>query len=332
MKKLVHLFIFIISVFWIFTLASCGDDKNPLDATGQKKLIKIGSFNGNAGEIREVLVNGNYAYLADWDNGLHIVDISNKTKPAEKLIYDANKRITGVYGYDNYLFVDGIEINYIEILNITSPLNPVNIANIDSIGWVYDIVVQDTLLFIAAGAEGLLVYSISDINHPQFISSFRKDFSCRIIGLDITGQTAFLADDFFAMRIIDLSIADTLQEIIKIPTSESVYDICVENYRAYLACGDLGVLIYNAQNPVQPELIGFYSDDTTFTYSVEIRDNLVYASDLNKSLYILDVSNPDSCKKIASFVTNSGVYGFYVDGDYIYVAAGTDGMYILEYN
>jgi hypothetical protein len=59
-------------------------------------------------------VVGNYAYVADYDRGLHIVDVSNQMHPAEAGFYDTPGWSYGVTVAGNYVYIadgdDGLVI------------------------------------------------------------------------------------------------------------------------------------------------------------------------------------------------------------------------------
>ena len=52
-----------------------------------------------------VYVSGNYAYVADDESGLRIIDISNPSLPNEVGYYDTPGYAWGVYVSGNYVYV-----------------------------------------------------------------------------------------------------------------------------------------------------------------------------------------------------------------------------------
>ncbi len=82
MKKLLVL---MMVVLFSFSLAFAED----------LNITQVGKFGGSAGSAIGVSVEGNYAYVADDDNGLVIVDITDKNAPTLKGSYD-----TAGYAFD----------------------------------------------------------------------------------------------------------------------------------------------------------------------------------------------------------------------------------------
>jgi hypothetical protein len=292
----------------------------------------VGHLEITQGDIWSVAVRGDYAYLADTINGIRIVDISDKANPQEVSIYGPGHGPKRVFIRDNYLFVSGIRINGLNILDISVPAAPVIIASIPNTGEINDVEFGDSLLFIASGQKGLLIYDIKNIIHPDYLSSFKEGPLCLVNGVAVVGQRAYLADNFQAFRILDISRLDALRQVAFVPMPGPVSDIFFKNDRAYLSCGYAGLFIYDVYKPNEPLEIGSFVDDSTQGYKIEVcSGNLLCVADLNNSFYIVDTSPPNACRKITSFATNAPVYGFCVEGEYIYLAAGQNGMYILEY-
>ncbi|MFN5892129.1 MAG: hypothetical protein ACK45Z_05770, partial [Dolichospermum sp.] len=65
-------------------------------------------------------VLGNYAYVADIDSGLQIIDISNPTTPTLKGNYDTSGSAWGVQVLGNYAYVADIDSG-LQIIDISNP-------------------------------------------------------------------------------------------------------------------------------------------------------------------------------------------------------------------
>jgi hypothetical protein len=332
MKKCITLFTYIILINGIFMMFSCEEDKNPVVAGNHRTLELVGYMGISQGGIRSVAVSGDYAFLADTVNGLRIVDISDRTNPQEKLIYGAGGLPRQVFSSGKYLFVTGTQINGLNIMDMSTPLSPSLLKNLPNIVDIYDVQYKDSMLYIVSGTKGLLVYDLSNINHPDFCSSFLEGSVCRLCGVDVIGTRAYLADYYQAFRILDISNPDLLKQAVIIPMAGPVSDVCVQGDRAYLACAELGLFIYDVRDVKKVTALGSFVRDGLQINKMEVCSvSLLYVSDLEHSLSVLDVSRPSSCRQITVFSSASPLHGFCVDGDYIYLAQGEDGMVVLEY-
>lgn len=142
--------------------------------------IDIASLTATDGSIMEstkhISLEGDYAYVANWQdtNGAEIavVDISSSTNP--RLV---NKISLAGYGTgwsyakrivvrDGIAFVASHEAG-VNIIDLSNPLNPVFISNIDSDSYTEDItLLENNYLLIADGWEGMSLYNISDLKSP----------------------------------------------------------------------------------------------------------------------------------------------------------------------
>ncbi len=324
-------FNFIIILAGILIINSCQDDGNPVDAGKNKNFRQIGYLPVVQGHIRAVAIGGNYAFLADTVNGLRIVDISDHANPQEVTVYSTGNPPQRIFIGGNYLFVIGNQINGMNILDITTPLSPSFLKNLPNVREINDVQYVDSMLYIASGSMGLLVYDLSSINHPVFCSSFSEGGLCWAHGVEVVGARAFLADGFQAFRIMDISDPNMLRQVKIVPLAGPASDVCVAGDRAYICCGALGLFIYDVRNLKNVLELGSFVSDSTQINQIEIRGNVLYVSDLDHSFSLVDVSQPSSCRQFASYSGASNLYGFYAEGDYIYLAAGEEGMVVLEY-
>jgi hypothetical protein len=73
-----------------------------IDISNPSSPILKGRYTGNIGDVS---VFGNYAYLVDLDNGLVIIDISNPSSPVLKRNYDTRGYVVDVSVSDSYVYV-----------------------------------------------------------------------------------------------------------------------------------------------------------------------------------------------------------------------------------
>ena len=99
---------------------------------------------------------GNYAYVADGNNGLVIVDISNPASPTLKGSYDTAGFAEDVVVAGNYAYVaDGN--NGFVIIEISNPASPTLAGSYDTVGYAQDVDVAGNYAYVADGKNGFVI-------------------------------------------------------------------------------------------------------------------------------------------------------------------------------
>lgn len=97
--------------------------------------LLIGSYD-TPGSANDVYVSGDYAYVADWDSGLQIIDISNPASPVPVGSYDTPGSALDVYVLGNYAYVaDGWNSGLL-IIDVSDPASPVFVGSYETTGYV----------------------------------------------------------------------------------------------------------------------------------------------------------------------------------------------------
>jgi murein DD-endopeptidase MepM/ murein hydrolase activator NlpD len=276
---------------------------------------------------RGVKVSGNYAYIADGESGLRIIDITDTDNPNEISSYntpgDAKKvTLSGSYAYIAD-YTSGLRI-----INISTPSNPIESGYYDSPGDARDVYVNETYAYLADGYSGLRIINISDPSNPYEIGFFDTQGSA--YGIDVKDQIAYVADFTGGLRIIDCSDPNNPEEIGSFITSNVIKDISIYDFKAYIACDTDGIKIVDIENPAATAELGFYSNNS-FSNALRKTGSFVYIADGGKGLRILDVHSSSDPFLLAAYDTSGHTFDVDTKDNYIYVADGIEGLKILRY-
>ncbi len=105
-------------------------------------------------------VVGNYAYVADWDSGLQIIDISNPVAPTLKGKYDTSLSY-GVQVVGNYAYVADGGLG-LQIIDISNPAAPTLKGNYNTSGYARGVQVVGNYAYVANDTSGLQIIDISN--------------------------------------------------------------------------------------------------------------------------------------------------------------------------
>jgi len=151
----------------------------------------VGSID-NVGYAYDIAVEGGYAFLTTWQNGLAVVDISNPNTPSVV----ANHMEYSPSGYlelrSNLLYSEDVRIT-----DVSDPFNPLMVADSQFYGNTHDGAIEDTLLYLASGDSELMngwlrAVSIADSTNPYTLGSYY--ISNEAYGVDADGSRVCLTD------------------------------------------------------------------------------------------------------------------------------------------
>jgi len=116
------------------------------------------------GYARGVAISGNYAYVADQESGLAIIDISDPTNPGAPIYRDTNGSAFEVAISGNYAYVADSGFG-LAIINVSDPTNPGTPVYRDTNGYAHGVAISGNYAYVADNASGLAIIAtnVSDI-------------------------------------------------------------------------------------------------------------------------------------------------------------------------
>ncbi|MHA3964466.1 MAG: LVIVD repeat-containing protein [Candidatus Thorarchaeota archaeon SMTZ1-45] len=202
----------------------------------------------------KVDVDGDYAYVAALEEGLKVVDVSNKSNPIK--VGDTYPTYT-IPAHDlavsgNYVYIAGPEPGGLITIDVSVKSNPtavdyylgVSLARIAvSGGYVY-----------SAGSPTLRIFDLSAPNNPT------PRGSCTLAGsvsggIAISGGYAFLATEG-GFQVSDITNPDSPSIVTTHPLSGEARAVAVQGNYSYVWNNDYGLVAYNITIPTNPTVAG----------------------------------------------------------------------------
>jgi hypothetical protein len=222
-------------------------------------------------------------------------------------------------GRDTFLYLGSG--SGVRILSIADSVHPRMLGQINARGLVSQVVVQDSLLFVACGSWGAQIYSVSDPANPRELGSM----DAVINDLCVRDTFCYTAGGDY-LRIYSTADPSSPRQL------GIVYDtrvlIALSGYHVFVA-SNAGMNVYDVSEPSSPQLVnsrgGSYS--TLF-----VRDTLLFCSDAQPSYFdVLDVSDPLSIQQVGN-LSGYGGHGLYVDDYFAYLSCTYDhqGLFVID--
>ncbi|MFA7256194.1 MAG: S8 family serine peptidase, partial [Kiritimatiellales bacterium] len=301
---------------------------NPNSPTGGLALSSsLGSFT-TAGSVANVVVEGNYAYLADGGNGLVILNISNSQNPVLVGSVDTAGTAMDVAVSNGYAYVaDGA--NGLVVVAVSNPALPWIEGSYNTAGTAKGIAAQSNWVYLADGTSGKVeVFDVSTPASPQVGTPLVRMMSMNDVFM--RGDSAYVAALANVLRL-DISNPSAPQAYANSAgfTGQDIIGIHGNASIVAAAAGVFGVKIMNDASIQARTTLGTYDTDGTAS-GVFVDGNYVYVADGTNGLVVLDITTPSIPVQTVHVATIGSAVGVFVKNGTVYVAEGETGMEIFS--
>jgi hypothetical protein len=240
-----------VDVFGDFAyVADWEDGLEIIDVSDSSDPAEVGQFN-DGGMVLDVSVSGDLAFVADSSNGLEVLDISDPANPILiRLMYEGGAShvrvqddvvMVSVYNTGFYTLrisdMDVAEMGFSEdggdayylavddryvvtasgnvgarVIDVSDPVNPVQVGVFRESGVCYGVDVKDDLLFLADHTEGLAVADISDVRDIELMGTY--DDGSDVYVVKSRGDLVFLGTKPNGVKILKMTILGETEESI----------------------------------------------------------------------------------------------------------------------
>ncbi len=222
-------------------------------------------------------------------------------------------------GRDTFLYLGSG--SGVRILSIADSVQPKMLGQINARSLVSQVVVQDSLLFVACGSWGAQIYSVSDPANPRELGSMDavisdvcvEDSFCHAVGGD-------------SLRIYNVARPNLPSLVGAIRDSGDL--VVVANGHAFSA-GRWMMNIYNVTDPSHPTWANSRGGPA---YAMFVRRNLLFCSSVQPdNMTVLNISDPLNITQVSK-VDGYGGEGLCVDDSYAYLSCTYEhhGLFVID--
>ncbi len=269
-----------------------------------------------------------YAYVADGDAGIQVVEIIDPANPRTESTLDTPGQARDVTVANGYVYVADGDSG----LHVVDPAQPQQLKILGSVntpGPAYGVTVADGYAYVADGAGGLNVVDVSDLYNPVVVG--RVDTLNLASDVAIAGGYAYVANDSAGLRVVDVRDPFNPTIVATVGTPTDARGVAVANGYAYVADGYNGALhVVNVATPDSPVMVGSVATPG-WTERVTVVGDRAYVADL-VGLQVVDVSNPANPVLIGSADTPGLAGGVAVANGHAYLADDYAGLQVVPLN
>ena len=301
-----------------------------VDVSNPSAPLILGFFD-TEGEANGVTTLGNIAYVADGSTGLQMLDITNATAITRLGVVDTAgstaRVVAGTIGARRYAFVAERDLA-LRVIDVTSPANAVEIANIPADGpaGITDVRLVGNTLYVSDWQFGVKIFDVTNPNAPVQTGSRTN------VGggaeIDVANNRLYTCAGL--IRVADLAVKPNPTELGYFDTGASFSSrLVVANNLAFACMGRDGLKVINVANPASMsmrstvETLGSVED-------VWVTGGVAYVGN-NGGFHTIDVFNPTRPVRLASILPSQRITDIVVaDGKATLVNYGDKNVQIVS--
>jgi hypothetical protein len=329
----------------------------------QEKGIHLVGYWPASREVNSVFIYSEKAFVANGEDGLIILDISDPTRPDIIATFPLENAVNVVV-FDNIAYAivqgqvrDGIALNdSLVLIDVENPSNPHELGKFIPEGGYFhrslkNLAVSDQTVYLSASNQLILV-DVSTPAKPVMIGEFSFSSNVFSPGLAVVDGIAYMQAN--RLHILDVRNPSEPLEIGGFDTSWGS-SINVVDKTAYIAEWDYGLTILDVSNPSRPiklghfrELIGNYellppgASSRQVILNVSVSEEVAYVAYnfgldhstwmqvLESGIIAIDVSDPGDPSKIDVYSKMDETSSVYATGDLVFATDSTRGLYIFS--
>lgn len=189
----------------------------------------------------------------------------------------------------------------------------------------FSVLFDEDILFYTNGAV-LQVGEVNASGEVNWLSELR--FSGITYTMVKSADRLYVAVDDQGVAVVDVSSLYDPQLVNLFPTGGRVFGLEIRGDTLYAAMGSVGLEIYDCRDALNPELLGSLSDFNL--RSLVLRDTLLYASDREYGLVVLNVINPLDPVLVSRVQLSGQHYGLALDTEKAWVCSFDGGLNIID--
>ncbi len=285
------------------------------------RIEQLSTFASTWGTTNDVVIEGNYAFFADEDSGLKIVDVSSPNVPVETGCFSWPSGFVTISVSNDMVFLGGND--GMLIVDVSDPSSPsfVNYLELYQTNCLYAI---DNTVYLGYGG-GLMIIDVSNPYFPQLLGSL---YVYNPYGLEVVDGYAYIAAYSHGLVIIDVSDPTTPTLVTEYPTGSAAYMLDIEGQYAYIA--DLTRLtVIDISDPLSPQLSGICNLPNA-VWDVEVANETAFLTSINGFYYAVSVTQPNLPILAGTFEFSEPALSSFLMGDVSIVALSAARFSIVD--
>jgi len=278
---------------YVYAAGSTNKLLDIIDIADPMNPILAGTFSAGFGNISDICIKGNYAYVSGNNSGLLVVDLVNTPKLVLAGKYSQMPNAVAVDVAGDYAYVLNYNAAGLYIINISNPGAPKLVKTL-SMSNMLNIVLTGNYAYIV-GLSGLQIIDVTDPKIPKLVGRYSTGDNW-VHSIFVSGNRAYFASGDYALHIVDVSNpkAPVLigKQFLEDNTVGGIY--FKDNY-VYLGRQLTELRVINVAEPMQYDVSPF---SQLWRVKLEVLDKTNKKSQATRDVWLVPYNHPPSLEDI----------------------------------
>ncbi len=290
------------------------------------------------GSAQDIVVSGTHAYIAAYDQGMHVVQIAKYSG----LEFCGSYWLSGSeFAEDVFVVGEHAFVAYgssgLQIIDIKDPFCPIHLSGHDvSGGYASSVFVSGFYAFVAAESSGLQIIDVSNPWSPWWVDDYIPP-SGNVSDVFVSGTYAYLANE---MRLTIVNISSLwnppfwdITYLGNCSVGSLISSVFVSGDIALVTRGS-ELKVIDVLNPYSPYIITSFSHPLGYSLEDVFIDGdyayvAAYGSGIGE-LLVIDISNPISPFMATSISFGNGATSVYVSENLAFITDDSKGLCVIN--
>ncbi|RPI17411.1 MAG: hypothetical protein EHM58_09275 [Ignavibacteriae bacterium] len=311
------------------------DTTEPINSSGMS-LVATANTPGYAQDVVIYQQGINYAFIADDNSGLQIINVSNPSVPIYVTGYNtagnaSDVKVASINGRA-YAFVADGTAGW-SIIDVDQPSQPFldTVITFSNDNVICSFIELSTRRAYIGTYNRMYIYDISTL--PNAVTQLSSYYSAdNLNAIWAEGGVAYLAQNTAGVELVNVVNPSYPAYISAFNTPGYAMDIDIaEGHYAYIADWN-SMIVIDVVNPFNPVPVGtYYNTNSQFTALTYNNNGVFYSAEGPQGIETIGVGTPTSPVQLGYYNTTDFAGGVAASGNYVFVADGNSGLVILSY-
>lgn len=275
----------------------------------------------------DVAVRGSFAYIADLDWSLQVVNVSDPSNPVAVWARSTTNQAFALDIAGDHIFIAD-RLGGLVVADLVDPARPQIIANLP-FAVARDVKVVGDLAYVADDDGWLRIADVTDPSAPVALGSVAT-VGAAAFGVDVQAGVAYLATMHGGLEIFDVSDPSSPAAAGRLDLGSCRGVTVTGDHAHVLASGQYAIV--DVSDPAAPALVGAMPVTNPGWFpgriAVDVPRQTAYAAVGDGGVIVIDISVPGTPRIVGNLHTDASARGVTLQDEAIYVAQDHGGMFV----